>query len=222
MPGNRAGGLTPLTHDELEQMHAAAMRVLDEIGLQVVNVRALAQLRAAGARVDGDRVHFEPDFVEEHLTAMKQDWPSEPAQRDGPLTINVGDMCQYYHNPHNDQIELMTTANCAEATRAVEHEHSGIPVGAKVDLTNDAFLREPPYSQRLVPQVGGGCRAGARNLAFERQEFHRPTSSAGRKRMADQTSSSATWRTGRQFIASSTGHSLSRLTSVWTFDVPLG
>jgi hypothetical protein len=118
MPGSSAR-LTPLSYDELEQMHRAALRVLDEIGLQVVNVRALAQLRAAGARVDGDRVHLGPVLVEEHLATMQQDWPAEPVTRSGPLTINVGDMCQYYHNPHNDQIELMTTANCAEATRAV-------------------------------------------------------------------------------------------------------
>ena len=106
--------------------------------------------------------------------------------------------------------------------RRFEYEHSSVPVSAKVDLTNDAFLREPLYGQRLALQVSCGCRAGDGNVAFDRQEFHRPTSSAGRNRSADQTSSSATWRTGRQSIAESTGHSLSRLTSVLIFDVPLG
>lgn len=120
MPTNLVGWLAPLSLDELEQMHRAALRVLDEIGLRVANARAVEQLRNAGARVAGDRVCFEPAFVEERLLAMKRDWPSEPAARDGPLTLNVGDMCQYYHNPHNDQIELMTTANCIEATRIVE------------------------------------------------------------------------------------------------------
>jgi trimethylamine--corrinoid protein Co-methyltransferase len=112
--------LRPLNFREIEEMHAAALRVLDEIGLQVVHPRALAQLQDAGARVDGDRVYFEPVLIEEHLRAMRRDWPAGPIPHVGPLTINVGDMCQYYHNPHNDEIELMTTDNLIEATRVVE------------------------------------------------------------------------------------------------------
>jgi trimethylamine--corrinoid protein Co-methyltransferase len=116
-------GLSAFSGDDFARMHAAALRVLHELGMAIENQEALRLLTAAGLRVTGERVCFPPELVDEHLAAMRADWASRPARdtaRPARLTCSVGDMCQYYHNPHNDAIELMTTANVIEATQCVQ------------------------------------------------------------------------------------------------------
>jgi trimethylamine---corrinoid protein Co-methyltransferase len=104
----------------IAQMHQGALRTLRELGISVENQAARAALSAAGVRIDGTRAYFEPRFVEDHLQALRRNWGMEPVARPlDRLTVSVGDMCQYYHNPHNDEIELMSTANVIEATRSV-------------------------------------------------------------------------------------------------------
>jgi trimethylamine:corrinoid methyltransferase-like protein len=107
-------------HEGIEQMHQGALRTLRELGISVENATALQALSSAGVRVEGTRAYFEPEFVEEHLHALRQGWGKAPPPPLDRLTVSVGDMCQYYHNPHNDEIELMSTANVIEATKSVE------------------------------------------------------------------------------------------------------
>ncbi|MCJ7738871.1 MAG: trimethylamine methyltransferase family protein [Anaerolineae bacterium] len=107
--------------DDIVCMHDAAVRVLSEIGISVENADARQALVAAGARGEGERIYLEPAFTEECLTAIRDGWAQRPHPRTpGKLSVTVGDMCQYYHNPHNDEIELMSTANVVEATKCVE------------------------------------------------------------------------------------------------------
>jgi trimethylamine--corrinoid protein Co-methyltransferase len=114
-------GLVHFTTADIERMHGAALRVLREIGLEVANARALTALAQAGVRVIENRAFFEPDFVEERLAAIRQAYDSAPPRPPGGrLTIGVGDMCQYYHSPHTDEITLMSTAHLIEATQCVE------------------------------------------------------------------------------------------------------
>jgi len=108
------------TKPDIEQMHQAALRTLQELGISVENQAALQALADAGVRVVGTRAFFEPEFVTEHLTQLRQDWDKAPSSPPGSLTVTVGDMCQYYHKPANDEIELMTTANVIESTKSVE------------------------------------------------------------------------------------------------------
>jgi trimethylamine--corrinoid protein Co-methyltransferase len=116
-------GMSGFSPDDLEQMHAGALRVLSELGLAVENQAPLQALAHAGVRVEGKRAFFEPQFVEEHLQAMRAQWAEQgggggaKAER---LTFSVGDMCQHYHNPHNDAIELMSTRNVIEAAKCVQ------------------------------------------------------------------------------------------------------
>ena len=111
-----AMGFTPAG---IAQMHASALQVLHELGISVENEAARRALAEAGVRVQGVRAYPEPAFVETCLEALRRHW-GQGAPPTGPLTATVGDMCQYYHNPHNDAIELMSTANVIEATKSVE------------------------------------------------------------------------------------------------------
>lgn len=52
-----------MTDDELDAIHAASLRVLSETGVDFLHDEARSLLGAAGARVDGDRVRFDPDMV---------------------------------------------------------------------------------------------------------------------------------------------------------------
>jgi trimethylamine--corrinoid protein Co-methyltransferase len=115
-------GQAGFTQADLEQMHWAALKTVHELGLSVENPTALRALEEAGVRVEGSRAYFRPEFVEEHLQELKNIWAKRTAgQQDAPdhLTFGVGDMCQYYHNPRTDAIELMTTENLVEASKIV-------------------------------------------------------------------------------------------------------
>jgi trimethylamine--corrinoid protein Co-methyltransferase len=117
------------TTDDIEQMHQAALQVLNEVGLSVENPAALQILADAGARVMGSRAFFDPDFVQEQLAVIRQVRDTDQSatlsehlktSTSDRLTISVGDMCQYYHNPFTDEITLMSTADLIEATKCVE------------------------------------------------------------------------------------------------------
>ncbi len=64
MPDILAGLNDPsgFTREDLEQMHAGALRVLDELGMAVENQYALQALAAAGVRIEGVRAYFQPGF----------------------------------------------------------------------------------------------------------------------------------------------------------------
>src|SRR5579863_2166034 len=58
-----------LSRDELEAIHEAALKVLREIGIDILHGEAKALLRDAGADVDprSDRVRFDPALVESKI-----------------------------------------------------------------------------------------------------------------------------------------------------------
>jgi trimethylamine--corrinoid protein Co-methyltransferase len=115
------GPLKAFTREEIEEMHHAALRVLEKLGIQVANVQAREALAEAGAKIEGDRAFFEPSFIEERLAAiLSSREPGRARPMSEHLTIGIGDMCQYYHSPFSDEIELMSTADTIEATRCVE------------------------------------------------------------------------------------------------------
>lgn len=70
-PRHRFPPVDVLSADELEMIHNASLRVLEEIGLWVQNDRAVGLLRAAGALVDGNqRVRIGRDIVAAALTTV--------------------------------------------------------------------------------------------------------------------------------------------------------
>lgn len=55
--------VTAVTETQLDRIHAASMAILRDIGIEFRDDTALAQWRAAGARVEGSRVHLDEDMV---------------------------------------------------------------------------------------------------------------------------------------------------------------
>ena len=56
-----------VSDDQIEQIHRQSLRVLEEIGMDVVYPEAREIFRRAGASVDGERVRIGRDIVEEAL-----------------------------------------------------------------------------------------------------------------------------------------------------------
>jgi len=59
--------LSVLNDEQIEQIHQATLEVLERTGVQITHPRAVELLAGAGARVDGDRVHFPAWVVEKAI-----------------------------------------------------------------------------------------------------------------------------------------------------------
>ncbi len=57
-----------VSDDELEAIHHASLRVLAETGIDFLNAEARALLAANGAEVDGDRVRFSAELIEQFVS----------------------------------------------------------------------------------------------------------------------------------------------------------
>ena len=53
--------------EQIEDIHAASLRVLAELGMEVLHEPLRKTLAAAGAEVEGERVRFDPAMIEEKL-----------------------------------------------------------------------------------------------------------------------------------------------------------
>lgn len=62
-----------VSEDELEAIHQASLQVLRDIGIDILNDDAKRRLSAEGARVEEDRVRFDPDMVLDFVSSA----PSE-------------------------------------------------------------------------------------------------------------------------------------------------
>ncbi len=58
-------GLVNLTSTQMEQLHLAALNILEQVGVKVCEPEALELLRAAGARISGDLVKI-PNWMVQH------------------------------------------------------------------------------------------------------------------------------------------------------------
>ncbi len=56
-----------LTKTQLEKVHATSLRILEQIGVDFGYSPALELLKKGGAKVDGQRIFFPPELVEEQL-----------------------------------------------------------------------------------------------------------------------------------------------------------
>ena len=79
----------PLTEENEEQVHEYAMRICEEIGLDVLHPDARKLLEEAGQKVEGDRVYFDRGFVMEQLAKAPHTFTLHA--RNPANTVEVGD-----------------------------------------------------------------------------------------------------------------------------------
>ncbi len=87
---NRYPPIALLSADELESIHHASLRLLAEIGMEVMHDESRALLKAAGATVDesNQRVRFDPAMIEEKIKTVPAGFTLQA--RDPAKNLKVG------------------------------------------------------------------------------------------------------------------------------------
>lgn len=89
VPVNTDRPTEPLPPEGVLAIHDGAMRVLSDIGVEFLNETALAHLKAAGCKIEGQNVRFDRHFIEEMVAKAPSSFtltPRNPAKR-----ITIGD-----------------------------------------------------------------------------------------------------------------------------------
>ncbi|MCA3555689.1 trimethylamine methyltransferase family protein [Aestuariivirga sp.] len=73
--------------DELESIHRASLKVLSEIGMDFTLPQARDMLRKAGAKVEGERVRFDPAMIEELISTVPSEFTFHARNPDNDLRI---------------------------------------------------------------------------------------------------------------------------------------
>lgn len=81
-----------LSDDHIEAIHLAALRLLSEQGMRVLNARAIDHFRRAGARVLGDMVYLDPGLVSERLATVPPTFTIAARNRAKDLRFGGTDM----------------------------------------------------------------------------------------------------------------------------------
>ncbi|WP_430464796.1 trimethylamine methyltransferase family protein [Tabrizicola sp.] len=81
-----------LSDDHIEAIHQAALRLLAEQGMRVLNARAIDHFRRAGARVDGNMVYLDPAMVTERLKTVPPTFSIAARNRAKDLRFGGNDM----------------------------------------------------------------------------------------------------------------------------------
>ncbi len=113
---------------QAERIHALALRILREVGLEVAHAEARDQLAGRpGFSVQGERVFIQPALVEEYLEERRRrreaEMPAEgngAAEDDHKLHLTVGVYAHHVHDLATDRIVPYTTAQLIEMTKLVD------------------------------------------------------------------------------------------------------
>ncbi|MEO0682770.1 MAG: trimethylamine methyltransferase family protein [Pseudomonadota bacterium] len=82
----------PLSPEGVEAVHDAAMRILEEIGIDFLNDEALAVLRREGCRIEDQRVRMDRDWVMEKVALAPTEFTITPRNPDRAITIGGRNM----------------------------------------------------------------------------------------------------------------------------------
>lgn len=115
-----------LAPGQAERVHQTALRILQEVGLEVLLESAREEMAARGFRVQGERVFFEPQAVEDYLAELRRQHegraklPAEDEPDDGKLYLSTGVYAHHVHDLDTDSIVPYTTDKLIEMTKLVD------------------------------------------------------------------------------------------------------
>lgn len=87
IPFNPDRPTEPVDAEGVEKIHDAAMRILEEIGIEFLNGESLSILKKAGAAVEGENVRLDRAMVMEKIALVPEEFLLTPRNRDRQLTI---------------------------------------------------------------------------------------------------------------------------------------
>jgi trimethylamine--corrinoid protein Co-methyltransferase len=134
-----------ISPDQAARVHELAKRILDENGIEVRHAGALQQLQAAGFRVKGERVFFDPPTVDEYVDEMRRLTASRPAPPaepdDGRLTLFVSSYSLHVHDIELDRVVPYTIGRLIEMCKLIDSLAddgvSGAPPGIPTEVHPD-------------------------------------------------------------------------------------
>lgn len=129
----------PLDGEGVERIHEAAMRIVEEIGIDFLHEDARALLAEAGCEVDGETVRMGREFVMEQLAQAPSSFTITPRNPDRAVTFangtalfgsvasapNVSDLDRGRRTGNRE--DFRTLVKLAQSFNAV-HVHCGYPV----------------------------------------------------------------------------------------------
>ena len=98
----------PLSEEGVAQIDNAAMRILEEIGIDFLHPEACAHLKAAGADVTGERVKMDRSLVREMVAKAPSTFTVTPRNPDRQITIGG----RYQYN-----VNVSSPPNCSDLER---------------------------------------------------------------------------------------------------------
>jgi trimethylamine---corrinoid protein Co-methyltransferase len=84
---NRFPPLKVVSDDELESIHRASLKVLAEIGMDFMLPEARDILKRAGAKIDGERVRFDPAMIEETIKTAPSEYTFHARNPENSFTL---------------------------------------------------------------------------------------------------------------------------------------
>ena len=130
--GSMSRLLEPLSADDLDAVHAQAMRILTKSASRCTTRRCAVGSTAAGQAVDGTRVRWDPDFVMAQLALAPQTFTLTGRNPDRHVTVGGGSLVHspvggppFAHDGERgrrdgtiaDHIELVQLAHASDACR---------------------------------------------------------------------------------------------------------
>jgi len=126
-PGPVGGQYQPLTTDQIEQIHEASLKVLEQTGIDVQNKEALELYRHGGARIDGRRVYISARMVERaletvpHRVALAGRDPAQDVVLEGKRVFaGTGGSPTMMQDPGTDTVRPGTLQDLADITRMAD------------------------------------------------------------------------------------------------------
>ena len=96
LPRRKVKRLFPATQiisaDEIESIHSASLKVLAEIGMDFMLPEALEMWRKAGAKIDAERVRFDPAMIEELMSYVPSQFELRARNPENTQTLGGDNM----------------------------------------------------------------------------------------------------------------------------------
>lgn len=134
-----AGGLTP---EQLDRIHRTALRVIEEIGVDITHAEMLQSVTGRpGVRVNGTRVQLDAELVD-GFAAQYRSRAEDPAEPPDEFAIDIlsGYAFQVL-DPLTDELRPMSTRDCIETAKLVDALHGEGVCGGTPGLPQDAPVR---------------------------------------------------------------------------------
>jgi trimethylamine--corrinoid protein Co-methyltransferase len=130
-----------LSDGELDRLHDTALSLLQDPGMRIENDTALEALGRRGAAVEGERVRFPRDLVEETLRIARE----EEKQRfsGGVATVNAPNALTFsWHTPFRERTPDMAVSMGGGCPRYYDHERGEGRLANADDFLRMAHLAE--------------------------------------------------------------------------------